>query len=88
VPGSFAQVGGGVWGFEGARLVGPGLSQILPSHMILAKLYKIKLLLLISLKFLSSPSESCCYLPCLLKKNILQKVKKRTNSETKTCTEV
>lgn len=57
MPGSFAQVGGGVWGFEGARLVGPGLSQILPSHMILAKLYKIKLLLLISLKFLSSPSE-------------------------------
>jgi len=57
MPGSFAQVDGGVWGFEGARVVGPAISQILPFHMILAKLSKIKLLLLIGLKFLSSLSE-------------------------------
>jgi hypothetical protein len=58
VPGRFAQVGGGVWGFEGARVVGPGISQVLLSLMILTKLSKIKLLLLIDLKFLSSLSEN------------------------------
>jgi hypothetical protein len=40
VPGNFAWVGGGVWGFEGARVVGPGISQILPFHMILANVSK------------------------------------------------
>ena len=82
-------MGGGVWGFEGARVVGPGISQILSFHMILAKLSKIKLSLLIGLKFLSSLSENLLVFTLFMKKiYILQKVRKRTTRETKTCTEV
>jgi hypothetical protein len=91
VPGRFAQVGGGVCGFEGAKVVGPGISQILSFPMILAKLSKIKLLLLLGLKFLSSLSEKLLVY-FVYEKYIyictLQKVRKRTPRETKTCTEM
>ena len=86
--GQRCQVGGGVWGLEGARLVDPGISQILSFRIILAKLSKIKLLLLIDLKFLSSLAEKLLVFTLFIKKNILQKLKQSTNSETKTCTEV
>jgi hypothetical protein len=88
VPGSFAQVGGEVWGFEGARVVNLRISQILPFHMILAKLSKIKLLLLIGLKFLSSLSEKLFLFSFLIIYIYIAKMERKGHIETKTCTEV
>ena len=50
--------------------MGPGIPQVLFSYMILAKLSKIKLLLLVGLKFLSGLSEMSLVLTLFTKKYI------------------